>query len=178
MRRVRKEERRRLADEILERVKLGGFQHSYPDQLSGGMLQRVNLARVLVNRPAVMMLDEPFAALDAQTRLQMQEMLLELWHDLKMTIVFVTHDVDEAILLSDRVLVMSRRPGRIRADFEVPLPRPRSAEQLTSADFNRLKKYCLELLREEANMEEPASNGDAGSLPSLELAAPAAKQGG
>jgi NitT/TauT family transport system ATP-binding protein len=178
MRRVRKEERRRLADEILERVKLRGFQHSYPDQLSGGMLQRVNLARVLVNRPAVMMLDEPFAALDAQTRLQMQEMLLELWHDLKMTIVFVTHDVDEAILLSDRVLVMSRRPGRIRADFEVPLPRPRSAEQLTSADFNRLKKYCLELLREEANMDEPASNGDAISLPSLEFTAPAAEQGG
>jgi NitT/TauT family transport system ATP-binding protein len=178
MRRVRKEERRRLADEILERVKLRGFQHSYPDQLSGGMLQRVNLARVLVNRPAVMMLDEPFASLDAQTRLQMQEMLLELWRDLKMTIVFVTHDVDEAILLSDRVLVMSRRPGRIRADFEVPLARPRSPEQLTSADFNRLKKYCLELLREEANMDEPASNGDAISLPSLELTAPAAEQGG
>lgn len=178
MRRVPKEERRRLADEILERVKLRGFQNSYPDQLSGGMLQRVNLARVLVNRPGVMMLDEPFAALDAQTRLQMQEMLLELWHDLKMTIVFVTHDVDEAILLSDRVLVMSRRPGRIRADFEVPLARPRSAEQLTSADFNRLKRYCLELLREEANMDEPASNGDAISLPSLELTAPAAEQGG
>jgi len=178
MRRVRKEERRRLADEILERVKLRGFQHSYPDQLSGGMLQRVNLARVLVNRPAVMMLDEPFASLDAQTRLQMQEMLLELWHDLKMTIVFVTHDVDEAILLSDRVLVMSHRPGRIRADFEVPLARPRSADQLTSADFNRLKRYCLELLREEANVDEPASKGDAISLPSLELTAPAAKQGG
>ena len=178
MRRVRKEERRRLADEILERVKLRGFQHSYPDQLSGGMLQRVNLARVLVNRPAVMMLDEPFASLDAQTRLQMQEMLLELWHDLKMTIVFVTHDVDEAILLSDRVLVMSRRPGRIRADFEVPLARPRSADQLTSADFNRLKRYCLELLREEANVDEPASKGDAISLPSLELTAPAAGQGG
>jgi NitT/TauT family transport system ATP-binding protein len=77
------------------------------------MQQRVNLARVLVNRPTVMMLDEPFAALDAQTRLQMQEMLLELWNGLKMTIVFVTHDVDEAVLLSDRVLVMSRRPGRI-----------------------------------------------------------------
>jgi len=177
MRRVRKEERRRLADEILERVKLRGFQNSYPDQLSGGMLQRVNLARVLVNRPTVMMLDEPFAALDAQTRLQMQEMLLELWNDLKMTIVFVTHDVDEAILLSDRVLVMSRRPGRIRADFEVPLPRPRSAEQLTSADFNRQKKFCLDLLREEAHLDE-AGNQDAVSRPSLELTAPAAERGG
>jgi NitT/TauT family transport system ATP-binding protein len=178
MRRVRKEERRRLADEILERVRLRGFQNSYPDQLSGGMLQRVNLARVLVNRPTVMMLDEPFAALDAQTRLQMQEMLLELWNDLKMTVVFVTHDVDEAILLSDRVLVMSRRPGRIRADFDVPLPRPRSAEQLTSADFNRLKKFCLDLLREEAHLEEPASNGDAMSVRGLGLTVPAAEQGG
>ena len=178
MRRVRKKERRRLADEILGRVKLRGFQHSYPDQLSGGMLQRVNLARALVNRPAAMMLDEPFAALDAQTRLQMQEMLLELWNDLKMTIVFVTHDVDEAILLSDRVLVMSRRPGRIRADFEVPLSRPRSAEQLTSVDFNRLKKYCLELLREEAKLDDGSSNGNAISLPSLQLTAPAAEQGG
>ena len=161
MRRVRKEERQHLADEILDRVKLAGFQHSYPDQLSGGMLQRVNLARVLVNRPTVMMLDEPFAALDAQTRLQMQELLLELWRDLKMTIVFVTHDVDEAILLSDRVLVISRRPGRIRADFEIPLSRPRSAEQLTSEDFNRLKKYCLALLREEANLEEAVSKEEA-----------------
>ena len=152
MRGVRRPERLRLVDEILERVRLNGFQHSYPGHLSGGMQQRVNLARVLVNRPTVMMLDEPFAALDAQTRLQMQEMLLELWNGLKMTIVFVTHDVDEAILLSDRVLVMSRRPGRIRADFEVPLPRPRIAEQLTSAKFNRLKKYCLELLREESSV--------------------------
>jgi NitT/TauT family transport system ATP-binding protein len=118
------------------------------------MQQRVNLARVLVNRPTVMMLDEPFAALDAQTRLQMQEMLLELWNGLKMTIVFVTHDVDEAVLLSDRVLVMSRRPGRIRADFEVPLARPRTADQLTSAEFNRLKKYCLELLRQESGTDE------------------------
>lgn len=178
MRRVRKEERRRLADEILERVRLRGFQNSYPDQLSGGMLQRVNLARVLVNRPTVMMLDEPFAALDAQTRLQMQEMLLELWNDLKMTIVFVTHDVDEAILLSDRVLVMSRRPGRIRADFEVPLPRPRSAEQLTSADFNQQKKFCLDLLREEAHLDEMSSNGGVTSLSGLEATVPAAEQGG
>jgi NitT/TauT family transport system ATP-binding protein len=150
MRGIRKTERQRLVDEMLERVKLSTFQHTYPGHLSGGMQQRVNLARVLVNRPAVMMLDEPFAALDAQTRLQMQEMLLELWNGLKMTIVFVTHDVDEAILLSDRVLVMSRRPGRIRADFEVPMTRPRTADHLTSTEFNRLKKYCLELLREES----------------------------
>lgn len=164
MRGVRKPERRRLVDEILDRVRLNGFQHNYPGHLSGGMQQRVNLARVLVSRPAVMMLDEPFAALDAQTRLQMQEMLLELWNGLKMTIVFVTHDVDEAILLSDRVVVMSRRPGRIRADFEVPLARPRIADQLTSAEFNRLEKYCLEVLREESRMDE--------GIPEIEPAAP------
>src|ERR1700756_276627 len=162
MRGIRKAERRRLVDDILDRVRLSTFQHSYPGHLSGGMQQRVNLARVLVNRPTVMMLDEPFAALDAQTRLQMQEMLLELWNGLKMTIVFVTHDVDEAILLSDRVLVMSRRPGRIRADFEVPLARPRTADQLTSAEFNRLKKYCLELLREESIADEECTPGRTG----------------
>ena len=176
MRGVRKPERRRLVDEILDRVRLNGFQLSYPGHLSGGMQQRVNLARVLVNRPTVMMLDEPFAALDAQTRLQMQEMLLELWNDLKMTIVFVTHDVDEAILLSDRVVVLSRRPGRIRADFEVPLARPRIADQLTSAEFNRLKKYCLELLREESRMDEGVREIEPAALGNLELTARATGQ--
>jgi NitT/TauT family transport system ATP-binding protein len=151
MRGIRKEERSQLAQQMLERVQLRGFEGSYPDQLSGGMQQRVNLARVLVNRPSVLLLDEPFGALDAQTRLQMQEMLLELWSEFHMTIVFVTHDIDEAILLSDRVIVLSRRPGRIRADLEVPLPRPRSADQLTSIEFNRLKKHCLQLLRAEVS---------------------------
>jgi NitT/TauT family transport system ATP-binding protein len=151
MRGIRKEERSQLAQQMLERVQLRGFEGSYPDQLSGGMQQRVNLARVLVNRPSVLLLDEPFGALDAQTRLQMQEMLLELWSEFHMTIVFVTHDIDEAILLSDRVIVLSRRPGRIRADLEVPLPRPRTADQLTSIEFNRLKKHCLQLLRAEVS---------------------------
>jgi NitT/TauT family transport system ATP-binding protein len=151
MRGVRKEERSRSVQQMLERVQLRGFEGSYPDQLSGGMQQRVNLARVLVNRPSVLLLDEPFGALDAQTRLQMQEMLLELWSEFHMTIVFVTHDIDEAILLSDRVIVLSRRPGQIRADLEVPLPRPRTADQLTSIEFNRLKKHCLQLLRAEVS---------------------------
>jgi NitT/TauT family transport system ATP-binding protein len=103
-----------------------------------------------VSPPFVLLLDEPFGALDAQTRLQMQEMLLELWSEFHMTIVFVTHDIDEAILLSDRVIVLSRRPGQIRADLEVPLPRPRTTDQLTSVEFNRLKKHCLQLLRAES----------------------------
>jgi NitT/TauT family transport system ATP-binding protein len=163
MRGVRKEERSRLAQQMLERVQLRGFEASYPDQLSGGMQQRVNLARVLVNRPSVLLLDEPFGALDAQTRLQMQEMLLELWSEFHMTIVFVTHDIDEAILLSDRVIVLSRRPGQIRADLEVPLPRPRTADQLTSIEFNRLKKHCLQLLRAEVSATD--SNAASTSSP-------------
>ena len=166
MRRIPKGERHRLAEWMLERVNLRGFENNYPDQLSGGMQQRVNLARVLVNRPTVLLLDEPFGALDAQTRLQMQEMLLELWSELHMTIVFVTHDIDEAILVSDRVLVMSQRPGQIRADLDVPLSRPRTADQLTSQEFNRLKKHCLQLLRAEPNFAAvepepvPASSPD------------------
>ena len=114
------------------------------------MQQRVNLARVLVNRPEVLLMDEPFGALDAQTRLQMQEMLLSLWEEYRMTIVFVTHDVDEAILLSDRVLVMSNRPGRIKTEIPVYLGRPRSAELLTGADFTGIKRECMQCIRPES----------------------------
>ncbi|HEX3446027.1 MAG TPA: ABC transporter ATP-binding protein [Chthoniobacterales bacterium] len=164
MRRIPKKERSRLTAQMLERVNLRGFEANYPDQLSGGMQQRVNLARVLVNRPDVLLLDEPFGALDAQTRLQMQEMLLQLWSEIHMTIAFVTHDIDEAILLSDRVIVMSQRPGQIRSDLEVSLPRPRTADQLTSIEFNRLKKQCLQLLRAEPSfVARPSVNGSAAS---------------
>ncbi|MBV8586238.1 MAG: ABC transporter ATP-binding protein [Verrucomicrobia bacterium] len=162
MRRIPKRERHLLTDEIIDRVNLTGFENSYPRQLSGGMQQRANLARVLVNRPAVLLLDEPFASLDAQTRLEMQELLLELWDQLAMTVVFVTHDVDEAILLSDRVVVMSSRPGQIRADWDVPLPRPRTSEQLTSEAFNELKRRCFSILRPSTarpqTQREPASS--------------------
>jgi NitT/TauT family transport system ATP-binding protein len=162
MRRIPKRDRRLLTDEIIDRVHLTGFENSYPRQLSGGMQQRANLARVLVNRPAVLLLDEPFASLDAQTRLEMQELLLELWGQFGMTVIFVTHDVDEAILLSDRVIVMSPRPGQIRADWGVRLPRPRTAEQLTSEAFNELKRRCFSVLRpglpRPQNLREPASN--------------------
>jgi NitT/TauT family transport system ATP-binding protein len=139
-------ERRRLAEEILERVGLRDFLHHYPDQLSGGMQQRVNLARVLVTRPRVILMDEPFCALDAQTRLQMQQMLLELWHTFHMTVVFVTHDVDEAVFLSDRVLVLTERPGRIKAELPVTLARPRDHQLLTDATFVSLKRQALDLL--------------------------------
>jgi NitT/TauT family transport system ATP-binding protein len=146
MRGVGKAERRETAREILSRVGLGDFLQHYPFQLSGGMQQRVSLARVLVNRPPVLLMDEPFCALDAQTRLEMQEMLLDLWQAFHMTVIFVTHDVDEALFLSDRVLVLSQRPGRVKARITVDLPRPRNSELLTQPEFVQLKRRTLELL--------------------------------
>jgi NitT/TauT family transport system ATP-binding protein len=110
----------------------------------------VSLARVLVNRPRVLLMDEPFSALDAQTRLQMQEMLLELWKEFHMTILFVTHDIDEAIYLGTRVAVLTRRPGRLKAVFKVNLPRPRTIDVLVSPEFMSLKKSCMDLVREES----------------------------
>jgi NitT/TauT family transport system ATP-binding protein len=150
MRGVGKRERRRVAGDILSHVGLGEFLEHYPHQLSGGMQQRVALARVLVNRPRVLLMDEPFCSLDAQTRLQMQEMLLSLWHELHMTVVFVTHDVDEAVFLSDRVIVLTRRPAHIKAELTVDLPRPRTHAVLTSPEFTELKKQSLELLLSES----------------------------
>lgn len=146
MRGVGRRERRTQAREILEHVGLGDFLNHYPHQLSGGMQQRVNLARVLVNRPRVILMDEPFCSLDAQTRLQMQQMLLALWHEFHMTVVFVTHDVDEAVFLSDRVVVLTQRPGTVKAELRVDLPRPRGLSLLTNPEFTELKRSALELL--------------------------------
>jgi NitT/TauT family transport system ATP-binding protein len=146
MQRIGKQERTRRAREILAQVGLSEFAEHYPHQLSGGMQQRVNLARVLINRPRVILMDEPFCSLDAQTRLQMQQMLLRLWHEFQMTVVFVTHDVDEAVFLSDRVVVLSRRPGTVKAELPIGLPRPRTRDILTSADFMHLKREAFDLL--------------------------------
>jgi NitT/TauT family transport system ATP-binding protein len=146
MRGVGRAERRATARSILRHVGLGDFLSHYPHQLSGGMQQRVALARVLVNQPRVLLMDEPFCSLDAQSRLQMQQMLLRLWHELHMTVVFVTHDVDEAVFLSSRVIVLSKRPGRIKALIPVDLPRPRDHHILTSPEFTRLKGEALDLL--------------------------------
>jgi NitT/TauT family transport system ATP-binding protein len=158
MRKVVKPERRQTAKEILARIGLSEFWRHYPGELSGGMQQRVNLARVLVNRPEVLLMDEPFGALDAQTRMQMQEMLLGLWEEYGMTVVFVTHDIDEAILLSDRILIMSRRPGRIAAEIPVSLSRPRTLEVSTSADFQRVKRECLAYVRPESSRADAGQN--------------------
>jgi ABC-type nitrate/sulfonate/bicarbonate transport system ATPase subunit len=138
------------ANAILRQVGLRRFVDSYPDELSGGMRQRVAIARALVNKPAVLLLDEPFGALDAQTRALMQEMLLEVWEREHRTVVFVTHDVEEAVFMGDRVVVMSRRPGRVLADIPVNLPRPREYEVLTTPAFAAIKREVLHLVREEA----------------------------
>jgi ABC-type nitrate/sulfonate/bicarbonate transport system ATPase subunit len=138
------------ANAILRQVGLRRFIDSYPDELSGGMRQRVAIARALVNKPEVLLLDEPFGALDAQTRALMQEMLLDVWEREHRTVVFVTHDVEEAVFMGDRVVVMSRRPGRVLADIAVTLARPRDYEVLTTPEFASIKREVLHLVREEA----------------------------
>lgn len=158
-------ERAARVEEILRRVGLEEFRRHFPAQLSGGMQQRVNLARALVNRPRVLLMDEPFAALDAQTRLLMQELLLELWSGYKMTVVFVTHDIDEAIFLSDRVVVLTRRPAEVRDDLVVSLPRPRTADVLTDPAFTALKRRCLELLRHDTGAPKRRAVGGAQKVP-------------
>lgn len=139
-----------VASTFIDMVGLAKFANRYPAELSGGMQQRVGIARALANYPSVLLMDEPFGALDAQTRLVMQENLLKLWADFGITVMFVTHDVDEAVYLSDRVLVMSASPGKIIADIKVDLPRPRKPEVTTDERFIELKRQCLAQIREES----------------------------
>jgi NitT/TauT family transport system ATP-binding protein len=152
MKGVGRRERRARARELLELVGLAGFEDRYPAQLSGGMQQRVEIARVLINHPRVMLMDEPFGALDAQTRLKMQELLLGVWARVKTTIVFITHDIDEALFLADRILVMSPRPGRIIDEIRLDFERPRHADLVTSPRFTQLKRHCLALLHPQASI--------------------------
>jgi NitT/TauT family transport system ATP-binding protein len=123
------------ARQWIELVGLSRFENSYPHQLSGGMKQRVAIARALANQPRVLFMDEPFGALDAQTRCQMQTYLLEIWKNVDITIVFITHDLDESVFLSDRILVLDANPGRVREIVQVPVQRPRSSPQLFEPDF-------------------------------------------
>ncbi len=131
------------AREMMKLVGLEAFAEALPVQLSGGMRQRVGIARVLVMDPRALLMDEPFGALDAQTRLAMQQLLLDVWQTLETTVLFVTHDIDEAILLADRICMMSARPGRIIREIAVDLPRPRSIGSLTSTAFMAYKSEIM-----------------------------------
>ncbi len=144
------------AREWLELVGLSKYENAYPHQLSGGMKQRVAIARALANRPKVLLMDEPFGALDAQTRAKMQGYLLQIWREVDVTIVFVTHDLDEAVHLADRILVLGMNPSRILDHLEVPVPRPRSPEQFFSAEFLATKRRLEELIHQPTDAE-PAS---------------------
>ncbi|MCW7540192.1 ABC transporter ATP-binding protein [Aquabacterium sp. A7-Y] len=148
MKGVARSRRREEARALLDSVGLSGFERRYPSQLSGGMQQRVEIARVLINRPRVLLMDEPFGALDALTRVKMQQLLLDVWSRIRTTVVFITHDIDEALFLADRLLVMSGRPGRIVEDLRLPFPRPRHADLLTTPEFIALKRRCLALLHD------------------------------
>ena len=140
-----------LVGDHIRLVGLEGLERSHPNQLSGGMRQRVAIARALVYRPEMLLMDEPFGALDAQTRMLMQELLLQVWQVERTTVLFVTHDVEEAIFLSDRIYVMTARPGRIKAEIAIDLPRPRTLlETESDARFAELRRQVLTLIREEA----------------------------
>ena len=157
MKGIGKAEREKQARDLLHLVGLSGFENRYPAELSGGMQQRVEIARVLINKPKVLLMDEPFGALDAQTRLMMQELLLDIWNEIQTTVLFITHDIDEALFLADRVLIMSHRPGQIIEEIlltsKPDFTRPRSTDLVTSPEIMQLKKHCIQTLRQPATAE-------------------------
>ncbi|GJD40840.1 ABC transporter ATP-binding protein [Methylobacterium bullatum] len=150
MKGVSRSERERRARTLLGLAGLTPFENHYPDRLSGGMKQRVGIVRALATGPRILLLDEPFGALDAQTRLIMQQILTNMWQRLKISVLFVTHDIDEAIFLSDRIYVMTARPGGIKAEVAVPLPRPREPSMTLSSEFLGLRRGLMSLIREES----------------------------
>jgi NitT/TauT family transport system ATP-binding protein len=159
LRRLPKEERTKIARDYLSRVGLADFENHYPHELSGGMQQRAGLARALAVNPAILLMDEPFGAVDAQTRQLLQEELLELWQSQRKTVIFITHSMDEAVYLSDRVVVMTPRPGKVAEILDVPLPRPRISEEVRrDAKFVDLTNYIWESLKkamENHRIEKP-----------------------
>ncbi len=141
--------RKEIVDYYVNEVGLSAFADNYAKQLSGGMMQRVAIARALANDPQILLMDEPFGALDSQTRLQMQQLLLRVWGNSKKTVLFVTHDIDEAILLGDRVYVMGARPGRIKQILDVPIDRPRTLDMVMERSFIEMKREIFGLLHDE-----------------------------
>jgi NitT/TauT family transport system ATP-binding protein len=144
-------ERAQRAAELIKLIGLNGFENHYPHELSGGMKQRVGLARALATEPQILLMDEPFAALDAQTRDLMQSELLQIWERTKKTVLFVTHSIEEAAYLSDRVIVMTARPGRTKDVLKIDLPRPRDYEMRLTPEFNEIKLRIWEVLKGELN---------------------------
>jgi ABC-type nitrate/sulfonate/bicarbonate transport system ATPase subunit len=149
--------RRELARKQIAAVGLASFEKRYPHELSGGMRQRVALARVLVNDPKILLMDEPFAALDAQTRTLMQEELLNVWYSDRRTVIFITHNIEEAIFLGDRVVVMTSRPGKFKEVVPVDLPRPRD---VTSKEFNEIRRHVTGLLTDEVRKAFAQTSGE------------------
>jgi len=141
-------ERKDIVEYYLNEVGLQRFADNYSKQLSGGMMQRVAIARALANDPQILLMDEPFGALDSQTRLQMQQLLLKVWEHSKKTVLFVTHDIDEAILLGDRIFVMGARPGRIKEILNVPIDRPRNLDMVMDPEFIHMKRNIFHLLHD------------------------------
>ena len=154
-----KADRRRISGPLLEEMGLSEFARAYPKELSGGMKQRVAIARALANDPKVLLMDEPFGALDALTRASAQRFLTEIWEQHRRTIAFVTHDIEEAIFLGDTVFVMSPRPGRLREVISIDIPRPRTLEAVGTPRFGELKQQILELIVEHENRAPQAVNG-------------------
>jgi NitT/TauT family transport system ATP-binding protein len=150
MRGMPREERHRIADSYLKLVNLAQFRDSFPTELSGGMRQRVAVARALALDPVLLLMDEPFGALDAQTRNMLQKELLEIWEETKKTIVFITHSVDEAVYLSDRIIVLTPRPGRICQVFPINLPRPRDR---TGREFAQVRREVLDLINRNCSIQ-------------------------
>lgn len=160
---INRAEAGKQADEWLGLIGLDKFADAYPHQLSGGMKQRVAIIRALVNHPRILLMDEPFSALDAQTRARMQSYLLEIWKKVDITVIFITHDLDEAIFLADRILVLSAHPGEVQELIEVPLERPRRAEQFDSDEFRAMKA------RLEALIHPPSHAPDEDAYPQVPL---------
>jgi NitT/TauT family transport system ATP-binding protein len=147
LRGIKKHDRVSAEEKYLDLVGLKGFEHRFPYELSGGMRQRVAVARALAIEPSILLMDEPFGALDAQTRNRMQYELLQIWEKTKKTILFVTHSVDEAVFLADRIIVLTNRPGRIKEIVTIPAARPRDR---TSEEFGQIRRHLLEMIREES----------------------------
>ncbi|MGQ4557565.1 ATP-binding cassette domain-containing protein [Halobellus sp. GM3] len=158
MRGVPKDERHEIANEYIEKVNLSGFEDSYPHQLSGGMKQRVGIARALANDPEILLMDEPFGALDAQTKEQLQQELLDLWSESQKTAIYVTHDIEEAILLGDRLGVMTARPGSVKEILENPLERPRTQQTRNREQFGALRDRVWNILSDEVQSAQKVSN--------------------